>query len=325
MTVSIAMATYNGERYVREQLDSFVAQTRRPDNLVVTDDGSTDGTVAIVRDFAATAPFPVQVHQNPQRLDYPRNFERAISLCSGDIIFLSDQDDVWFPEKIETLVAYLAAHPAIAVVVNDQVLTDAKLQHRGLTKLENLKRAGRSSDGLIEGCCTAFRRSWGGLIFPIEPSLDPLMATHDLSHDSWINELAISLSVRGVVEQPLQFYRRTGSNTTFWVLSEPKAFGLGDRIRQRRAVAPREVWLRRAEVLAAYEEFLRSHRSRLPGDADAALARIDHNRNSLARRAELAALPLPARLVGAWRLWRYGGYRHFDGWWSALSDLFRSR
>jgi glycosyltransferase involved in cell wall biosynthesis len=102
-TISVALAAYNGARYLQEQLDSLAAQRRLPDELVVVDDASSDGTVGILERFRATAPFEVKVHRNTANLGYSANFEVAISRCTGDIIFMSDQDDVWFPEKIEAV------------------------------------------------------------------------------------------------------------------------------------------------------------------------------------------------------------------------------
>src|SRR5437588_7313199 len=99
--ISIAMCTYNGARFLREQLDSFAAQSRLPDEVVICDDGSTDGTADIVRTFASGAPFPVHFHVNEPRLGITRNFERAAGLCTGSIIFFSDQDDVWLPDKLD--------------------------------------------------------------------------------------------------------------------------------------------------------------------------------------------------------------------------------
>ena len=87
------MGTYNGGPYLREQLDSIAAQTHLPDELVVCDDDSTDRTVAILEDFAATAPFPVRVYVNPKNLGTAKNFERAIGLATGEVIALADQDD----------------------------------------------------------------------------------------------------------------------------------------------------------------------------------------------------------------------------------------
>lgn len=100
-TVSIAMATYNGENYIREQLASLAAQTVLPCEVVVTDDGSTDQTLAVIADFARTAPFPVRVYPCEKRLGFANNFLRAASLCEGELISFCDQDDVWMKEKIE--------------------------------------------------------------------------------------------------------------------------------------------------------------------------------------------------------------------------------
>jgi len=322
--ISIAMATYNGARFVRAQLDSFVAQTRRPDELVVTDDGSSDDTVAMVERFARDAPFPVHVHRNPERLNYSRNFERAISLCKGDIIFLSDQDDVWFPDKIESVLAAFERNPDAEVVVNDQLLTDAALGHSGVTKLGNLKRAGKSSDGMIEGCSTAFRASWGERLFPMPDEVSSLIASRDMSHDRWLSDLAILLGLRVVLDRPLQYFRRTGENTTDWLLSRPDALRFSDLAQGRSPVAPVEAWTRRTQVLDAYERFLNAHRSDLTGDVEGALRQIAHERSSLQSRIDLSAMPLPRRLPAVWRLWRSGGYRYFERWLSAANDLTRS-
>ncbi len=324
MKVSIAMATYNGARFVRAQLDSFASQTRRPDELVVTDDGSSDETVAIVEQFAQDAPFPVEVHRNPERLNYSRNFERAISLCTGDIIFLSDQDDVWFAEKIETVLAEFDRNPNVQVVVNDQLLTDAALAHSGVTKLGNLKRAGKSSDAMIEGCSTAFRASWGARLFPMPDGVSTLIASRDMSHDRWLNDLTILLGLRVVLRRPLQYFRRTGENTTDWLLSRPDAVRFRDLAQGRSRVAPVDAWMRRTQVLDAYERYLNAHRSDLPGNVDGALRQIAHERSSLQSRIGLSDMPLQRRLTAVWRLWRSGGYRYFERWMSAANDLMRN-
>src|SRR5437773_2588198 len=94
-TISIAMATYNGAKFIREQLASLAAQTRLPHEIVVSDDCSTDATVSIIEDFAATVAFPVRLHRNPTNIGVARNFERALRACSGGIVFICDQDDFW--------------------------------------------------------------------------------------------------------------------------------------------------------------------------------------------------------------------------------------
>ena len=114
--ISIAMCTYNGEAYLNGQLVSFVKQTQRPDELVACDDGSTDNTLQVLDQFSKEAPFPVRVYRSQQRLGPTKNFEKALSLCSGDFIFLSDQDDVWMPQKVNTLLQALKNNPGAAYV-----------------------------------------------------------------------------------------------------------------------------------------------------------------------------------------------------------------
>src|SRR5947208_14214106 len=99
-SISVAMCTYNGERFLKEQLESLAAQTRQPDELVVCDDRSTDSTPHIVEAFARAAPFPVRLEVNDRCLGSTKNFEHAILRCTGALIALSDQDDVWHPEKL---------------------------------------------------------------------------------------------------------------------------------------------------------------------------------------------------------------------------------
>ena len=99
--ISVALCTYNGERFLRQQLESIQQQSRLPDELVVCDDRSRDQTVAIVREFATSVSFPVVIVQNPETLGSSRNFEKAIRLCTGDLIALSDQDDIWYPNRLQ--------------------------------------------------------------------------------------------------------------------------------------------------------------------------------------------------------------------------------
>jgi glycosyltransferase involved in cell wall biosynthesis len=101
--ISIAMATYNGARFIRQQLDSFSRQTLLPSELVVCDDGSDDSTLSILSDFSRSAQFPVVVVKNPERLGHTANFLKAARMCRGDLIAFSDQDDEWLPQKLSRM------------------------------------------------------------------------------------------------------------------------------------------------------------------------------------------------------------------------------
>jgi glycosyltransferase involved in cell wall biosynthesis len=101
--ISVAMATYNGEKYLREQIDSILCQTLPPDEIVICDDCSFDATQNIISAYQSRFPWLIRVVFNEKNLGYIKNFEKALKLCSGDIIALSDQDDVWLPNKLEIL------------------------------------------------------------------------------------------------------------------------------------------------------------------------------------------------------------------------------
>jgi glycosyltransferase involved in cell wall biosynthesis len=99
--ISVAMCTYNGSRFIADRLTSMLAPQRLPDELVVCDDHSSDGTAEKLYTFKARAPFPVRVLVNGRNLGSTKNFEKAISLCEGDIIALSDQDDIWAVNRLD--------------------------------------------------------------------------------------------------------------------------------------------------------------------------------------------------------------------------------
>src|SRR5467141_2319930 len=124
LCISVAMCTYNGARFLPEQLESMAAQTRLPGELVVCDDRSTDESVEIVRNFARAAPFPVRLEMNEENLGSTKNFEKAIELCQGEIIALADQDDVWRPEKLSCIAGVLEPDDRIGAIFSDAELID---------------------------------------------------------------------------------------------------------------------------------------------------------------------------------------------------------
>ncbi len=118
-SVSIALCTFNGARYLPTQLASYLSQDRLPGELVVGDDGSTDETRSLVEQFAKSAPFPVYFRQNTERLGVGRNFDETIKRCRGEFIALSDQDDEWRPDKLRRLVDLMQQHPHAGYACSD--------------------------------------------------------------------------------------------------------------------------------------------------------------------------------------------------------------
>ena len=124
MKFSVAMCTYNGAKYLEEQLRSLLAQQRLPDEVVICDDGSTDGTIALLEQFVANPLIPVRLFRNPVNLGFSRNFAQAIRLCQGDLIALADQDDIWYPEKLRRLEESFEQAPGMEGVFSDGNIID---------------------------------------------------------------------------------------------------------------------------------------------------------------------------------------------------------
>ncbi len=129
MTISIAIATYNGSLYLEEQLNSILMQKQSAHEIVVCDDGSTDATWSILSTYADKNPHIFKIFKNERQLGVIKNFEKAINLCSGDLIFLADQDDIWFDHKTQEISAYFKKHQQaeavfhnLALLRNDTVL-----------------------------------------------------------------------------------------------------------------------------------------------------------------------------------------------------------
>ncbi|SCX98200.1 Glycosyltransferase involved in cell wall bisynthesis [Thiohalorhabdus denitrificans] len=320
MRISIAMATYNGADYLQEQLDSFVAQTRQPDELVVCDDGSTDGTKGILHRFARKATFEVRIVENEVNIGYKKNFEKTMTLCSGDIIFLSDQDDVWFKEKIFKVIQDFLGNPEKMVVINDQFIADERLSNSGVTTLGNTRALGYKDSWFVWGCCTAFRKEWVKLALPIPEYIK--------SHDIWINNLAEALGTRFIHEDPLQLYRRHGRNASEAETNKCKKLSQFTLLKMYGLNDAREGWKKEIRDLEPYQEHLNGRRKDFveffwDKTLDEALDRMKEKRESLDHRITIVSLPRWRRCFPLYAFWVSGGYRYMSGWKSALKDLIR--
>lgn len=217
MKISIALCTYNGENFLKQQLDSFIYQTRTPDELVVCDDASDDRTIDILEDFKKNAPFSVLIEINRNNLGTRRNFQKAINLCSGDIILLSDQDDLWNSMKIKLIEEKFLNNPLIGGVFSNAEIVDENLFSTGyflwdlvgLTKKrQKMIKTGKAFESFIQflyvtGSTLAFKSSYWKLIKPI-PSY--------WMHDAWITLQLAILSDIQLISKPLIQYRQHSSN-----------------------------------------------------------------------------------------------------------------
>lgn len=217
MRISVAMCTYNGARYIEEQLSSIIDQIRLPDEVIICDDGSHDSTIDIVERFANQAPFEIHIHCNKTTLGSTKNFEKAIRLCSGDIIVLCDQDDVWHPQKLSRLEYVFLGKPHVGGIFTNADVVDQNLKSLGFS-LWDVVRFSRNEQMLLQkgkalhillkhlvvtGATLAFRSSFKNAMLPI-PSF--------WMHDAWI---ALNLSVfsnLSIIQKELIKYRQHGDN-----------------------------------------------------------------------------------------------------------------
>jgi glycosyltransferase involved in cell wall biosynthesis len=209
--VSVALATYNGERFLPQQLASIQQQTRLPDEVVVCDDRSNDRTVDILREFAASVAYPVRIFENSQNLGSVANFELAIRRCEGDLIALSDQDDIWYPIRLERSEQELAAHPPASLVFSDGDIVDDENQLLGKRLWTNFGFMGETRRRLLEGDYTVLAKNrfvtGATVMFRSRIRENCLPVGAGWVHDEWIVALTAAVAEVRPIEIPLIRYR----------------------------------------------------------------------------------------------------------------------
>lgn len=217
LSVSVAMATYNGQLHIKQQLESLAEQTHLPAELVVTDDASNDDTLSILTSFAESSPFPVHIHPNESRLGYRANFMRAAGLCKAELIAFCDQDDRWYSKKIATCVSRFTEPEMLLVYHDADVVTEGGRQ---ISLLNNF--AARKPISLplslkplahALGFTQIFRRSLLELSNFWEMSIDQQFDNERMAHDQWFFFLASTLGTIGYLNEPLAAYIQHGKNT----------------------------------------------------------------------------------------------------------------
>ena len=213
-TLSIALCTYNGARFLREQLQSLADQTLLPSEVVIADDYSTDNTFEIIQEFSNV--LNIKYFQNEKPLKVTKNFEKAISLCTGDIILMCDQDDLWHADKLAKIHAYFQENPASLAVFSDAELVDEEgislgknfwsaVRFQGFQR--NEWKAGHSVEILLAGnrsagCMMAFRKELKEVILPFPTHIPEMI------HDNWITMVAAMMDGMGMIEDKLVSYRQ---------------------------------------------------------------------------------------------------------------------
>lgn len=223
MTISVAMTTYNGGKYLRTQLESLASQADHPDELVISDDGSTDDTVEIVAEFTKIAPFPVRMSVNRKRLGYAANFMHCASQCRSEWIAFCDQDDVWHSSKIEAVRRTATeTEPEPILIIHDADIQSEEGVLGNLYGARFLHMLSKGRGPLFQdvlGLTMAFNRRLLEFCDLRLLSQDFNREGQTEAHDQWIYFLGRSIGTVSVIEDSLLNYRQHETN----------AFGVGPR------------------------------------------------------------------------------------------------
>lgn len=218
-TVSIVLCTFNGENYISEQLDSILAQTVLPLEIVVGDDASSDRTIEILNEYKKNSPVTIHIKAHHRNLGVIANFEETARECVGDLVFFCDQDDVWLPEKIERFIEAFESNPKCGYVFSDALMVYEDLSRSpirlwkgigffGERKMKYIKgdQLEILTDGrgnFVYGMALAYRRCHSKLIYPVKST------SFAMTHDTWIAFVLSGLGFNGVaINDVLVKYRQ---------------------------------------------------------------------------------------------------------------------
>jgi glycosyltransferase involved in cell wall biosynthesis len=297
MRISIALATFQGSRFLPEQLESFLQQTRSPDELCISDDGSSDGTLEMIDQFSTRAAFPVNLVSNANRKGASANFQNAVEQCTGDVILFSDQDDVWLPRHIERLVSTMESEPGIVAVASNSEYVDENLKPTGQTTESVERFPSRLRDATMRfpenqfelvlrhrisaGHGIAFRRELLPLLLPF---------SSEWMYDQWVFILSAAAGKVTYVPEPQTLHRQHGSQAEASRRIDLQAWAEHSKTRSedqenKEARAWRELLLR-----------VREKGDLLP-DAAAAEYALQQKVDFIVRRSRTRRQALPSRVV----------------------------
>lgn len=217
---SVAIATYNGEKYIAEMIESILSQTNSVTELVISDDMSTDRTLEIVRKITDNRDLKIKILVNDERMGFAKNFEKALQHCTEDWIFLADQDDKWLEKKVE-ICDLTAANTKKDLVIHDSIICDEGMRPVFGSSLERYRKLRLSILERNIGCCMLVRRRLidACLPFPV-----------NVSHDIFLGLVANKSKGRELVEDSLLYHRRHNEATSCYLPDSTKEITLSRKV-----------------------------------------------------------------------------------------------
>lgn len=322
--VSVALCTYNGEEFLGAQLNSIAAQTRLPDELIICDDMSRDGTLGIVEQFARQANFSVRLERGSSRMGSQRNFEKATRLCTGELIFYCDQDDVWHPDKLLKLEQKMNESGSKGMVFSNINVVNERLEPAGYSlwqfrrftpRRQKMVLSGKVpawdyvlGQGIASGMGMGFHARFKDLILPFE----------GLGHDLWVTTLIAAVQDPVFVPEILGSWRQHGTQQTGAVTRSTFSQRLADTRNHGASYY--------APIVEGYSALLLRLKANAntfpcsPHVLNSLEEKIDHLQARLLMRSGVQKGSLIAHEVLGRNYWKYG-----HGLRTLANDLFLSR
>ncbi len=322
--ISVAIATFNGENYIAEQLNSILNQTMLPAEIIIGDDGSNDNTIDVIKKFYQTTDIPILLTRNLSRLGFKANFEATLQRCTGDIIFLADQDDYWYSNKIETLTNLLSENESSWLAIHDGDLADGTLVKSGITKFDQIRHIyGRRSKPKT-GALTAIKKNALSLILP--------SSVHYTSHDQWLHDFAGQIPGKVlIIERSLQLIRRHQSNTSSTPISSLRKesrlkFLLNHMVVRTKNPALDSLSLNEFIVrrLLTINQQLKEELYLSTSQIQITVTNCKKKINFIRMRKKLQSLYFPLRQIKAFSLLLRGGYSQDMFPWNFIKDFLLS-
>jgi glycosyltransferase involved in cell wall biosynthesis len=263
MKISVALCTYNGEKYINEQIDSILNQSLNVDEIIVCDDRSNDKTLEILENYSKNNPKLFKIYENEVNLRSVKNFEKAIKLCTGDFIFLSDQDDIWIENKVEEYIKYFNENPTIDVLASNGYCIDENGKIHDKYAIWDVPQFLREREiefdyhtiisfvsNISTGASMAFRKE-------IIPEIMPFPIIKDFHHDEWIALIASKKQSFELLDKKYFYYRihdnqQVGS--TFYKKTQTKKKYLTDFADHKSTNSRFKVYKKRLKKSAGFYE-----------------------------------------------------------------------
>ncbi len=313
------MTVYNGEKYLQNQIDSFLKQTKLPDEIIIADDCSNDKTLEILKNYENNNKIDIKIYRNETNLGFTKNFENAISKSTGDLIFLSDQDDIWYKEKIETIIKKYKENPSVLLIIHDADLVNQNLEKSKVSAISQVNSGFSNTDVFITGALTSFKKNLTKYFMPFPKDL--------LGHDGYIHFVARNLGVRMVIKDKLQMIRRHNTNTSGWVASSLKKINKLDVLKQQFNSDRADNYDDRLNQVEKVIEVI----SKIKNEdyffsyhiLEKSIKNLNLEKKAIKKRNEFKNKNFIEKKLIAFELLFKNQYKYFNGIWSFFRDIIR--